>query len=310
MGLCSCSSSKCACAVVSGSGIKIKGNGTDRNPYIPEAAFVPLIGSAKPDGPASVHVSGSGTPGDPWVVSIDTTGTSATQTVFTTGDTWMKQGGTLAHVIVIGGGGGGGHSAGNNFYGGGGGYGGNLSSSLFLIADLPDSVEIGVGAGGQGANSRTNPTGKAGGDSWFGDFLFAQGGAGGRAQNTPPVQADYVKPGGTIPEGGAGGFGAVRASVGGVVDAETVRDRIAPAGGGLGAGTSGNPSSPGGTIAPGDAGWAGDGGDGAPSTTGPGGPFPGEDGGLYGGGGGGGYGGGTDSRGGDGAPGVVVVTVW
>jgi hypothetical protein len=96
--------------------------------------------------------------------------------------------------------------------------------------------------------------------------------------------------------------------------AEVLRDRYAPTGGGLGSGQTYAGGSVGGSQNVGGAGWAGVGGAGGLAF----GSIDAEDGELYGGGGGGAWvtvtGGGEvdtrDNKAGDGAQGVVVVTVW
>jgi hypothetical protein len=142
----------------------------------------------------------------------------------------------------------------------------------------------------------------SGGKSFFGPYLYAGGGKGGKSQ-ADPDQTQYTTVGGTPPTGGPGGAGAVRD--GSSVDAATSHTTfMSPTGGGMGEGTVVS-SSAGGTRPTGGV-WAGLGGDGA-TFAGPGG----FDGGLYGGGGGGGsIAAAGGNNGGDGAPGIVIVTVW
>lgn len=281
----------------------MSGNGGGRQPYIPRWSLYDLVPGDNSQ--AEVTITGTGTPGDPWVISIETLGGSIVQTIYNASDTWVKTGGTVAQVVVIGGGGGGGASAsGTADSGGSGGDGGAMSVAWFAVDDLPDEVEIEVGQGGAGAPPVSgSTTGGAGGDSWFGEYLYAPGGRGGHSQ-AQSSQTQHTTLGGTPPDGGPGGAGAVR-NGSAVVPATDHTTYLSPTGGGNGQGNV-VPASSGGDIFAGRT-WAGEGGQGSVWGTG----TPGGDGQDYGGGGGGGQARSTgNTNGGDGAPGVVVVTVW
>lgn len=306
MAICGCTSSQCYCRFSGGFGVEVTGNGTTRQPYKAVLAPWALLGSESSS--AEVTVAGAGTGGDPWDVSVDVTGL-VSQTVFEADGPWVKPtAGSVAWVVVIGGGGGGGKAgAANAVAAGSGGNGGAMSTGWFLLADLPDSVDCKVGQGGPGALAGGATTqGVAGGDSWFGDFLFADGGIGGTHQGTNPTP-QVITPGGTAPEGGHGGYPAVRDGLS-FLGAEDHLTLHSPTGGGLGDGNT-VAATPGGVIFPTETKLAGEGGAGAASTA-----VPGTDGGLYGGGGGGGACQTTPapqfSSGGYGGNGVVIVTVW
>lgn len=302
MVLCGCKNARCHCRLGSGIDSNVTGNGTERNPYKIDVTDRTLAG--EPNSNAAVTVTGTGQPGDPWVVQMDIDGGSASQTIFTSSGSWQKPPtGTIAHVVVIGGGGGGGASAVNGGRGGGGGTGGAMSTGWFALEDLPDEVNLQVGTGGAGATPGGSTRGANGIVSYFGDFLRASGGSGGDETLSSPNPA-VVAPGGTAPEGGPGGYGA--GYDGNVFrPAEDHLDSQAPTGGGIGYGATGGVGpTPGGSLEIG-RGWGGRGGSGTGSVQ----KAP--SGGLFGGGGGGGYAGANPRQaGGNGAPGVVVVTVW
>lgn len=302
---CPCKHRRCSCAVDGETGITITGNGGGRQPYIPHWAQWALVGDDSSQ--VSVEITGSGTSGDPWVVTMDTQGGSVEQTIYTADGTWVKPQGTFAQVVVIGGGGGGGSAGGGANAGGSGGSGGVMSTAWFSLDDLPDEVDIRVGQGGDGAPPIVGQTTAGdGGDSWFGEYLYAPGGKGGKSQANPS-QTQYETVGGTAPDGGPGGAGAVR-NGSSVVQAPDHLTLTSPTGGGMGEGAL-VANSDGGSMLLGES-WAGQGGDGGDNDL-PASGRSGQPGGLYGGGGGGGASGPTISYdGGDGGPGVVVVTVW
>lgn len=138
--------------------------------------------------------------------------------VFNSSGTWTKPAGVkLVYVEMVGGGesGAGRGSTGNHLSNGGGG--GAYVSGWFLADNLPNTVSVGVGAGGgKPTNAPSNP----GGNSTFGTFLTAPGGG----QAGPGVSGDGVaglsgvqtagpnsgaaglsSPGGNSTRGGAGG---------------------------------------------------------------------------------------------------------
>lgn len=77
-----------------------------------------------------------------------------------------------------GAGGGGGGAIGDLAKGAEGGSGGELRTGLFKVADLPRTIPIKVGRGG---NARPGQDGEDGEDTSFGDLLVAKGGKGGKA---------------------------------------------------------------------------------------------------------------------------------
>jgi hypothetical protein len=262
---------------------------------------------------ADVTITGDGTFADPWVIEIDTLGGSAVATIYESDGTWVKpDGGTIAQVVVIGGGGGGGAAAASDAdAGGSGGSGGAMSTAWFPFTDLPDEVDIKVGQGGRGGRPISGDTAATdGGKSFFGPYLYAGGGKGGKSQ-ADPSQTQHTTVGGTPPTGGPGGAGAVRDGSS-VVEATDHTTFLSPTGGGMGEGNVVSGSGEG-DLDAGAGSWAGVGGDGAENVASPGSHdgLPGEN---YGGGGGGGrawdLSDNLNTNGGAGAPGVVVVTVW
>jgi hypothetical protein len=309
MVLCNCKNSTCSCRLDDGNGISISGLGTSRNPYRADISETTLTGGVTSS--ATVTVDGSGTPEDPWVVSIEAEGSAVSSTVFTADGTWNKPpSGSIVRVVCIGGGGGGGvGTATSQPSGGGGGNGGSLSMAYFIMSDLIDNIPVQVGAGGNGAQAQTgDATGGSGESSYFGHYLLAPGGRGGKPQGTATSQE--LTQGGTWPDGGQGGAGAVRSGTSAVA-ATPMRNSLAPSGGGIGKGNS-VMATEGGVQSAGN--WVpGRGGEGGSADSG---SFSaGKNGVIYGGGGGGGgvideasYEAYSDA--GDGAQGIVIVTVW
>ena len=249
---------------------------------------------------------------------------------FTASGTWTKPiGAKSVRVFVVGAGGGGGGGSYNTTnpwgVGGGGGQGGGLSELSFPASILGATETVTVGTGGTGgagrAGSNGNGTdGTAGGDSSFGAWLVATGGAKGTGTGTGGTGAGI----GNVGTGTAGGNGSTGSNPGSVGVSTTT---FAPTGGAGGAGANGGTGSSGGsrsavaTLAGGSPGSNGNavtsnlpiGGTGAGSGASPtvgGTAYPGGNGGLYGGGGGGGAGSGgtnTGGAGGNGANGIIVV---
>ncbi len=127
------------------------------------------------------------------------------QQVFTSSGTYTKPSGiNTIKVIVTGGGGQGGGYGASNDYGAGGGAGGT-AIEIIDVSSLSSTVAVTVGGGGNGANSTSN--GNSGGSSSFGSYCTGGGGGGGKHGNVGPVQGGN---GGT-PSGGdiniAGGNG-------------------------------------------------------------------------------------------------------
>ena len=259
---------------------------------------------------------------------------------------WAK----FVTVVCIGAGGGGGSgrrgaASTTNRCGGGGGGGGAYSENTFLAADLPTSVNVTVGSGGVGGASRTTDdtdgaTGGVGDDTFFGAtaataYISARravGGAGGT--NATSANGGAVGMGRTYngDAGANGGNGAgVAKAVGGLLltrgggggggvtittDAEgaggtgfwpsDLWSRTSPANGGavhanggpgVVAPSSTSPGASGGGGGGGHAAAAGNGGDGVAIGAG-------------GGGGGGSTNGFASGKGGDGGPGICIVSSW
>lgn len=99
--------------------------------------------------------------------------------------TWAKK----IKVVLVGGGGGGGYAPADEdgitqLCGGGGGAGGTITFGEFRIEDLTTgSISITIGAAGQGGGVEFSPgeftAATSGGDTLFGDYLIAPGGAAG-----------------------------------------------------------------------------------------------------------------------------------
>jgi hypothetical protein len=140
------------------------------------------------------------------------TGTTVANTSSSTTIWYKPYGAKFVDVICIGAGGGGG--AGQVGYavnlarnGGGGGASGSVSRFSFIADLLPESVLIGVGNRGRGATYITRTTLTAsgsGGSSYFGNFLFSQGGGFG----TSPTTAGVGSSNSNFLSGSTGGVGA------------------------------------------------------------------------------------------------------
>jgi hypothetical protein len=202
-------------------------------------------------------------------------GVAKTQ-VFTANGTYTPSANLVSAIVeVVGGGGAGGGSSGTtNSIGGGGGGSGGYSRRALTAAQIGSSQSVTIGSGGTGA---VNATGGSGTATSFGTLCVANGGVGGGVQS-----------------GGSG------ASVTGAVG------DIAAGGSGGGAGSALSDVSYGPAISgAGGTGPFGGGGFGLGSGTSVGDPGKG-----YGAGGGGGrnVGSGAASAGGNGSPGVCIVT--
>jgi hypothetical protein len=255
-----------------------------------------------------------------------TLGTSIVSQVFAASGTWTKPAGALyVQVTMLGAGGGGG---GSSVTGGGGGGGGAQSTNIYPASVLTSTVAITIGTGGGGGATGVN--GNPGGTSSFGAFLKAGGGGGGTAGgggsaaggaggqgtsnggNGGNGSSASGGPGSTGQAGNglaAGGGGGGGSAAGGFGQAGGVGGAQGFAAGGAAGGTSGSSGVPGGAGASVTAntpqgGSAGGGGGSSNSNVGSaGGP-----GGSYGAAGGGG--GGAITSGGNGAPGICVVTTF
>lgn len=129
--------------------------------------------------------------------------------VFTASGTWTRPSkGTLALIEVWGGGGSGakynhtGSGTSSTDAGGGGGGGGAYSRALIRLADLSAAVSVTVGAGGA-AQTVVQNTGNTGGNSGFGSYVQAFGGAGGGSEANSGGGGGYLSAG--VKGNGSGG---------------------------------------------------------------------------------------------------------
>lgn len=271
---------------------------------------------------------------------------------FTASGTWNKPTGPSFVLVEVWGAGAGGGSgrkgaASSTRTGGSGGGAGAYVAAIFAISELPSSVTVTIGAGGQGgasqASAATNGNaGNNGGDTTFGSFIIAKGGAAGGGGTGAQVTGGAGGAAMDVPSlseaGGTGGGSPITGSA-----TAPTNKRRAGAGGGAGAGASNTntdiPAAAGGAIANygatavGTGSGAGAGTSGATGTAGSAGSSlgmggggggagvsgtsnaaggNGGNGGIAGGGGGGGVGTGTGNSGagGNGGDGFVRVTAW
>lgn len=255
---------------------------------------------------------------------INNSGSFISRIIYLADEQWVKPAGLIKIDVErcqAGGGGGGGGAVGATGEirrGGGGGGGGGLSQTLNIAAeDLPDTVQVTVGHGGQGGPPTTTSgarkdgsPGFNGGDSSFGSFCSAQGGGRGGGGTTPGgggtgTSAGGLGGSGTLEDGGDGGVSATGSNA--VAGGNTAH---AGAGGGGGgsrdAGNTGEPASGGNgnTAVPGEVNPGGAGAGVAVGTSGlPGDSSPPTDPGGGGGGGGGSWSGGSNWFGGAGGNG-------
>src|SRR5262245_43408334 len=226
--------------------------------------------------------------GDSWTARSVSLAPLGIQVLVNTGVYTPRPGLVSAIVEIVGGGGGAGGTSGAGAVGtvsGGGGSGG-YSRKFLTAAQIGASQNVVIGAAGPGGQG--NAAGTAGGDTSFGSFCIALGGAGGK------------RAGSGI---GAGGGGA-----GGAVGTGDFASAGAP---GVGGFNNPNTGSVNNTASVGAGGSSVFGGGGVgPGTTGASGTSAGNNAGSYGSGGGGAYNTNNISsqKGGDGSPGVCIVT--
>ena len=271
---------------------------------------------------------------------------------FTASGTWNKPTGPSFVLVEVWGAGAGGGSgrkgaASSTRTGGSGGGAGAYVAAIFAISELPSSVTVTIGAGGQGGASQTTAAtngnaGNNGGDTTFGSFIIAKGGAaggggtggqvtggaGGAAMDVPslseaggtgggsPITGSATAPTNRRRAGAGGGAGAgatntntnIAAAAGGAI--ANYGATAVGTGSGAGAGTSGATGTAG--SAGSSLGMGGGGGGAGVSGTSNAAGGNGGNGDIAGGGGGGGVGTGTgdSGAGGNGGDGFVRVTAW
>lgn len=265
---CGCAGN-CTCLFQAGRGVRLSGAGTELKPVLVEIhEGQPFVQGAATD-TVAVTVTGSGTPDDPYIVSMVRYAGTAEPLVFafTTPGSYVfvkPSFGTLAKVSVLGAGGGGAgaistyvaDSINLSTFGSVamGGLAGQRLSIEYLLADLPAEVPVVVGVGGGGGPGGyifTTPSpaaGGSGGASSFGSAV-APGGAGGQVIKSPftsPVlplrqDADGPPPNSVAGDGGIGGVpGYLWTTVaGGNGGAPLGQPALGGTGGGLAAGTHG-----------------------------------------------------------------------
>jgi hypothetical protein len=151
----------------------------------------PNIGTATGQALALAGVAGLTINGDHPILTIQ-------EATFASNGTYTPYAGMLFCLVeaIGGGGGGGGCPSGAGGAAASGGGGGGYCKGLFTAAQIGASQAITIGAGGNGGAAGAN-NGSLGGDTIFGAFMTAAGGAGGQAGNNT---TDVV-----LVNGGAGG---------------------------------------------------------------------------------------------------------
>lgn len=217
--------------------------------------------------------------------------------VFDESGTWTKPDeATWVYVEAVAAGGSGAANSGTTSTAGG--SGGEFADKLMRAADVPATVTVTVGAGGDARVGNQVLAGMDGGDSSFGDIVVARGGRGGSVgDNLWPTPKTCASPG--LTESNAKNFPWATAGPGAPEENTTTTSKGGAGGGG---GSASNIQRPGGTSV-----MHGDGGYGSDETT----DVPAEDGHAPGGGGGGRSRSTSTSRvSGAGADGQVTVYWW
>jgi hypothetical protein len=149
----------------------------------------------------TIDITGSGEPGDPFVISGSPVANPVAR-VYLADASWVKPSGVkyvLVECIGGGGGSGGGAATGaSQASAGGGGGGGGYTRKLVLAAALGASETVTVGAGGS-AGAAGNNAGGAGSGSSFGAHCVANAGTAGAGSGV------IAYGGGFCANGGAGG---------------------------------------------------------------------------------------------------------
>lgn len=185
-----CASVDCPCHVVGGSGVHVSGLGSGASPFVVSTDGQPASIRGGLSESITVSVAGSGSVASPFLMSAVVYDPNAASSPnverFTRDGVWVKpSGSSLILVTVVGAGGGG--SAGGSINGplgvpGPGGGGGGWTQTMLHSTMLPATVPLTVGVGGNGGVGVGGTYGQAGirgGDSKFGPYLMAGGGAGG-----------------------------------------------------------------------------------------------------------------------------------
>lgn len=154
--------------IFGGRGVSLSGSGSTANPLVLDVSTVAYF-QREPGEGTEVAVTGTGTPGDPYVIEADLTYTGSVpvhSTYSTPGSvsTWVKPAGVnIILVTLIGGGqggqGGGGYDAVLGSAGGLGGCGGGLTQRYVWLPATAVSITVTVGAGGSGGSGAAIPYG-------------------------------------------------------------------------------------------------------------------------------------------------------
>ena len=90
---CGCQGDSCSCKIVAGRGTRIQGSGNLNNPYVIDSYPMALI--VQDSSTVDLTLDGTGTEGDPWVVSAEVSGSVAT-------GRWASWSGTQAAYDALG----------------------------------------------------------------------------------------------------------------------------------------------------------------------------------------------------------------